>query len=280
VRRTLSIPRPLRCPLVVCCLLAGPQLTQRYDGTSLACAVAAEKESLRPAAASAKQARRLCHRLAGAIRMVELTLPKDQPPPAPPPPPPLSWRRSLFTDEERRNVARGRALALATARCSRRDRGHLAEVRALLCLGPGSAQRLPLQPSLVRSLCDTLKLNLKGDGQRDLFKVWSAIAFASAPMPLPWKPIALGFQNTLTGAVSEVHPLCDAFRNIHRAMHDQPAVGRRRRRRGGRRRRRRARLRISPRRSGERRSGARPRARGRDAAPALWQRKRRWADDA
>ena len=95
--------------------------------------------------------------------------------------------------------------------------------RALLCLAPGSAVKLPLQPSHVRAYCDALKLSLKADGHRDLYKLWVAFDFTAAPMPLPWKPTALGYQNTLTGAMASSHPLCAAFRAIHKAVHDQPA---------------------------------------------------------
>ena len=188
------------------------------------------KNELRPGVLAAKQARRKCHKLAGAIRMVELTLPKEgKPPPAPPPPPP-SWRRSLYSYEVRKGVARRRALALATARHARQNAGHLGEVRALLCLTPSADVQLPLQPGRVRKMCDALKLRLKGEakggenaGAHGLFKVWSAVEFAMAPMPLPWKAVSLGYQNTLTGAIDEDHPLSAAFQNMHRAMHDLPA---------------------------------------------------------
>ena len=187
--------------------------------------VAAERAALRPAATMAKQARRLCHRLAGSISMAELALPttaRTHPPP-PPPPPPVCWRRSVYVEVCSKVRMQRRALALAISlaakqveaesveaataaatalvreqasplrvhpaqgmiatpllqsshplkglgvinghqssselinghQSSRPLKGHLGELRALLCLSPAAIQ-LPLQPAHVRRAAEAL----------------------------------------------------------------------------------------------------------------------------
>ena len=188
--------------------------------------VAAERAALRPAATMAKQARRLCHRLAGSISMAELALPttaRTHPPP-PPPPPPVCWRRSVYVEVCRKVRMQRRALALAISLAAKQVeaesveaataaatalvreqasplrvhpaqgmiatpllqsshplkglgvinghhgssselinghqsspplKGHLGELRALLCLSPAAIQ-LPLQPAHVRRAAEAL----------------------------------------------------------------------------------------------------------------------------
>ena len=102
-------------------------------------------------------------------------------------------------------------------------RGHLAEVRTLLCLSPSSGFSIPLQPSHIKRCADALGYRLRPSEPTDLGKLWCAVSFATAPTPIPWKPLPAGkgFQNILTGAVSEQHPLLDAYRRI-RGVNDEP----------------------------------------------------------
>ena len=283
----------------------------------------------------AKQARRLCHRLAGSISMAELALPttaRTHPPP-PPPPPPVCWRRSVYVEVcrkarmQRRALAphasahhgaltspqvcrkarmQRRALALAISlaakqveaeaveaasaaaaalareqaspprasmqvpttaldreqaspwahptqgtiatpllQSSRPLKGHLGELRALLCLAPAAIQ-LPLQPAHVRRAAEALgyalkpscppqhasahhdalsssyRYSLKPSMPTDVPKLWCAVAFAAAPLPPPWKQSPQGYQNTLSGAISAVHPLLQAYQRVPRKFHEEP----------------------------------------------------------
>ena len=56
----------------------------------------------------------------------------------------------------------------------------------------------------------------------DVPKLWCAVAFAAAPLPPPWKQSPQGYQNTLSGAISAVHPLLRAYQRVPRKFHEEP----------------------------------------------------------
>jgi hypothetical protein len=56
----------------------------------------------------------------------------------------------------------------------------------------------------------------------DVPKLWCAVAFAAAPLPPPWKQSPQGYQNTLSGAISAVHPLLRAYQRVPRNFHEEP----------------------------------------------------------
>ena len=63
---------------------------------------------------------------------------------------------------------------------------------------------------------------LKPSMPTDVPKLWCAVAFAAAPLPPPWKRSPQGYQNTLSGVVSEVHPLLRAYQRVPRKFHEEP----------------------------------------------------------
>ena len=63
---------------------------------------------------------------------------------------------------------------------------------------------------------------LKPSMPTDVPKLWCAVAFAAAPLPPPWKQSPQGYQNTLSGAISAVHPLLRAYQRVPRKFHEEP----------------------------------------------------------
>ena len=188
-------------------------LSKELDG------VKEKQRTMHSVAGAAKHARRKTHVLAGAMRILHIGIKTPAPPEQPPPSPPTGWRAGHWSRIEAQEKARLRSIALKVARSSRFEKGHLGEIRALMCLSP-LVGKLLLQPGHLRKAADALKISLSPTSH-DFTKLWAAVQLARAPLPLPWKHVPAGFQNTFTGAVVESHALTACFAKFHHSLHDQ-----------------------------------------------------------
>ena len=89
----------------------------------------AKQKELQSVSIAAKHARRRGHELAGAMRMLTVTITQPPAPLAPPDPRPTGWRADYWRRHAAVERSRMRSISVRVSRVSRFEYGHLAEIR-------------------------------------------------------------------------------------------------------------------------------------------------------